>query len=61
MKKLITMEPGKLEEIVIVAFFLLFFILTIVAESTGQTKQYGTSSNLQAKMMHARDRYPGLR
>jgi hypothetical protein len=34
MKKIIKMEPGKLEEIVIISFFVLFFVLTMVAEST---------------------------
>ena len=40
MKKLITMKPGRLEEIVIVVFFILFFALTIIAESTGQVTTY---------------------
>ena len=36
MKKLKTLEPGKLEEIVVIVFFVLFFILTALAESTAQ-------------------------
>ncbi len=53
MKKLITTEPGKLEEIVIVTFFILFFVLTIVAESTSQVVIYSNAnqpvSNVRAK------------
>jgi hypothetical protein len=36
MKLLRSFEPGKLEEIVVITFFILFFILTAVAESFGQ-------------------------
>jgi len=36
MKKLKTLEPGRLEEIVVIVFFVLFFILTALAESTAQ-------------------------
>lgn len=36
MRKIKTSEPGKIEEIAIIAFFILFFLLTIVAESTAQ-------------------------
>lgn len=36
MKKINLSEPGKIEEIAIIAFFILFFILTMVAESTAQ-------------------------
>jgi hypothetical protein len=32
MKKISSLEPGKLEEIVVVVFFVLFFILTAIAE-----------------------------
>jgi hypothetical protein len=36
MKKLATLSPGKLEEIAVITFFILFFVLTIVAESSAQ-------------------------
>jgi len=51
MKKLTAMEPGRLEEIVIIAFFILFFIFTIVAESTSQalpeTTKYQAHKRIQ--------------
>jgi len=36
MKKLTTLKPGKLEEIAVIVFFILFFVLTIAAESSAQ-------------------------
>ena len=36
MKKLNTIEPGKIEEVAIIAFFIIFFLFTVVAESTAQ-------------------------
>jgi hypothetical protein len=33
MKKINALKPGRLEEIAIITFFILFFIFTIVAET----------------------------
>lgn len=45
MKKINSLQPGKLEEVAIIVFFVLFFILTVVAESTGQVSANPTAKN----------------
>jgi|GEM_PF-2750088 len=45
MKKLTTLSPGRLEEIAVITFFILFFILTITAESSAQVNGNQTTIN----------------